>query len=300
MDKITHFKTFIAIVEKGNLKNAADYLNLTPSAISKHLSSLESTYSADLIIRDSKKIRITPQGMSFYRKCKQVIDKLLEAEALLQTAQTLSPCSINITLSQVLAQSPLMQALTLFSQKHTHIKLQIFVSNKNLDLLNESIDFAFRGGKLANSQVKYLPITQAGLNVAASPKFQASYQGRDPLQLIQEQLVIPSYINLSDLRVYLSKIGIRQPLELFTSCDDAFVYKKMVMEGMGIGVFLDFFIQDDIKEGRLIELNTPYSFTYNRLNINMLFHKNVSLAPHQSLFKDFIKKYFEQNPWPAA
>lgn len=66
---------------------------------------------------------------------------------------------------------------------------------------------------------------------------------------------------------------------------------------MGIGVFLDFFIQDEINEGSLNKLNSPYSFTYNRLNINMLFHKNVSLAPHQTLFKDFIKEYFKNNPW---
>jgi len=297
MDKLTHFKTFIAIVEKGNLKNAADYLNLTPSAVSKHLSSLEGIYKADLIIRDSKKIRITHQGSCFYKKCKKVIDSLLEAEAILQTTHTLSPCTLNITLSQVLAQSPLMKALKLFSQKYPHIKLQILVSNKNLDLLKDSIDFAFRGGKLADSQVKYLPITHANLRLAASPEFDMANHTRDPIQLIKDSLIIPSYINLSELRGYLAKIGIRQALELFSACDDAFAYKNAIVEGMGIGVFLDFFIQDEINQNRLVILNSPYSFNYNQLNINMLFHKNVSLPPHHALFKDFIEQHFKQNPW---
>lgn len=297
MDKLTHFKSFVAIVEKGNLKNAADYLNLTPSAISKHLSSLESHYCADLIIRDSKKIRITQQGHGFYQKCKQVIDSLADAESLLQDEDKLSIRTISLTVSQVLTQSPLMQALVQFSQTFPHIKLQVIVSNKNLDLLADDIDFAFRGGKLTDSLIKYVPITQAGLCLSASPDFLKAHTAKDPLQLIEDKLIIPSYVNLSELRVYLTRIGIKQSLANFTSFDDAFAYKRAILSGMGIGVFLDFFIQDEIKKGSLSDLNSPYSFRYNRLNINMLFHKNVSLSPHQTQFKDFIKAYFQSQPW---
>ena len=97
--------------------------------------------------------------------------------------------------------------------------------------------------------------------------------------------------------MYLTRIGIKQSLANFTSFDDAFAYKRAILSGMGIGVFLDFFIQDEIKKGSLSDLNSPYSFRYNRLNINMLFHKNVSLSPHQTQFKDFIKAYFQSQPW---
>jgi len=240
MDKLTYFKSYIAIVDKGSLKNAADFLNLTPSAVSKHLSTLEQYYNVDLAIRDAKSIRITGEGRIFYSKCKEVLESLAQAEELFLTSNLQTNSVLRITLSQVLSQGKFMQMLSAFSCAHPQIKLDIVTTNQNLDLVQQDIDFAFRGGVLADSKMRSVKLFQASTMLCAPASISRELNPEQMLQVITDKLIIPSYINLSTLRLYLKKIGINKPLTQFTALNDAFGYKHAVLSGMGIGIFLDF------------------------------------------------------------
>ena len=293
MDKLTHFKTFAAIVEKGSLKNAANYLNLTPSAVSKHLSTLENYYCADLIVRDAKHLRITAEGHRFYAQCKEVIRAVTNAEdVFIHTSNY--PQIIRLTIPQVLAQGNFLSALKAFREVHPNCRLDVITSNQNLDLKEHEIDFAFRGGKLADSQLKTIPLLKTRSILCAANSYTQTLEAGDPMTLINRDLLIPSYLNLSDLRQYLSQIGVDKPLTQFTSFDDAFTYKNAVMQGMGIGLFLDVFVREEIGKGQMIHIDKPFSFDFREITISMVFNKNVKLAGSHESFKNFIKEYFSE------
>jgi len=154
MDKLTYYKSYVAIVDNKSLKNAANYLNLSPSAVSKHLSILEQYYGVDLVIRDAKNIRITGEGKVFYHKCKDVLSSLAQAEELFFNGKQNTTSVLRITLPQILSQGSFMSMLTTFTKKYPQIKLDIIISNSNIDLVGQDIDFAFRGGILTDSQMR--------------------------------------------------------------------------------------------------------------------------------------------------
>jgi len=300
MDKLSFFKSYIAIIDQGNLKNAADYLNITPSAVSKHLSKLERYYAADLVIRDAKNIRITAEGKIFYKKCKSVLTSLIDAEEQFMNSSQQSNSTLRITLPQVLSQGKFMDMLNSFSHNYPHVKLDIIVSNKNLDLLLLDIDFAFRGGKLTDSQMRSVKLFQASTLLCAPPNYSQQVPPERLLALINEKLLIPSYVNLSTLRLYLQKIGINKELSQFSAIDDAFSYKNAVLSGMGIGIFLDIFVERELKQGLLWHILEPHDFGYKSINFNMIYHKNIKLAKAQQLFKNFVSKYFDKNKWSTS
>ena len=294
MDKLTYFKSYIAIVDHGSLKNAADYLNLTPSAVSKHLSTLERYYSADLVIRDAKSIRITGEGKTFYTQCKQVLESLNAAEELFFSDDQQAQSVLRITLPQVFSQGRFMQMLSAFCHAHPQIKLVLIITKKNLDLVQQDIDFAFRGTPLADSQLRSVKLFQAKTILCAPQSFTPQLTTEQQLRVIEDNLLIPSYINLSTLRLYLQKIGITKPLSQFTALDDAFSYKQAVLAGMGIGIFLDFFVEHELKQGEIWQITDPHPFSYKSLDFKMIYHKNIKLAKAQELFKGFVMEYFKE------
>ena len=293
MDKLTYFKSYIEIVEKGSLKHAADFLNLTPSAVSKHLSTLEQYYGIDLAIRDAKSLRITGEGRVFYNKCKDVLASLALAEEPFINSSQQATSVLRITLSQVLSQGRFMQMLSDFSCAHPHIKLDIVTANINIDLVQHDIDFAFRGGKLADSRMRSMKLFQANTVLCAANNIPRELDPQKMLHTITDKLIIPSYINLSTLRQYLKKIGINKSLSQFTALDDAFGYKNAVLSGMGIGIFLDFFIQPELEKNNVWQILEPHSFSYKTMDFFMIYHKNIKLAQSHEIFKNFVAAYFK-------
>ena len=292
MDKLTYYKSYIAIVDNNSLKSAADYLNLSPSAVSKHLSTLEQYYGADLVIRDAKNIRITGEGKFFYQKCKAVLTSLSQAEELFFNSKKNTTSILRITLPQILSQGKFMGVLTAFSQQYPQIKLDIIISNNNLDLVEQDIDFAFRGGILSDSQMRCIKLFKAKTVLCAPANYSKELTEAQLLQMITDNLLIPSYVNLSTLRAYLQKIGIKKSLNQFTAINDAFSYKNAVISGMGIGIFLDVFIEKELIQQQVWQIEKPYHFGYRALDFTMIFHKNIKLAKSHELFKSFIVSHF--------
>lgn len=295
MDKLTYYKSYIAIVDNKSLKNAANYLNLSPSAVSKHLSILEQYYGVDLVIRDAKNIRITGEGKVFYHKCKDVLASLAQAEELFFNGKQNTTSILRITLPQILSQGKFMSILSAFTKQYPQIKLDIVISNSNVDLVQQDIDFAFRGGILTDSQMRCIKLFKARTMLCAPASYTKELTAPQQLQMITDKLLIPSYVNLSTLRTYLQKIGIKKPLNQFTAINDAFSYKNAVLAGMGVGIFLDFFIKKELEEQHVWQIQEPYHFEYRTLDFNMIFHKNIKLATSHELFKDFVSNYFNGN-----
>jgi len=293
MDKLTYFKSYIEIVDKGSLKNAADFLNLTPSAVSKHLSTLEQYYGVDLAIRDAKSLRITGEGRIFYNKCKQVLETLAQAEEPFLSGSQQTNSVLRITLSQVLSQGRFMQMLSDFNCAHPQIKLDIITSNQNLDLVQQDIDFAFRGGKLTDSKMRSIKLFQASTVLCAPATISRELNSEKMLAVIADKLIIPSYINLSTLRMYLNKIGINKSLSQFPAINDAFAYKNAVLSGMGIGIFLDFFVKTELEENSIWQILEPHPFSYKSMDFYMVYHKNIKLAKSHETFKKFVIDYFK-------
>jgi len=295
MDKLTYYKSYVAIVENKSLKNAAKYLNLSPSAVSKHLSILEQYYSVDLVIRDAKNIRVTGEGKAFYYKCKEVLVSLAQAEDIFFNGNRNTTSILRITLPQILAQGSFLSMLSTFTHQYPQIKLDIIISNSNIDLVEEDIDFAFRGGILTDSQMRSVKLFSASTMLCAPSGYATGLTESQQLQMIHDNLLIPSYVNLSTLRTYLQKIGIKKPLNQFTAINDAFSYKNSVLCGMGIGIFLDIFISKELEEQQVWQFKEPFQFEYRTLDFNMIFHKNIKLAASHELFKCFVSNFFKSD-----
>ena len=82
MSRIDTLQTFVSVVRTRNFTAAADALNVTPSAISKQISSLEERLGVRLLNRTTRSVSPTEAGQMFYQHCENILDSINEAEKL--------------------------------------------------------------------------------------------------------------------------------------------------------------------------------------------------------------------------
>ena len=292
MDKLLIFRSFVTIVDEESLKGAANTLNLSPSAISKHLSLLESAYNTSLISRSGKKLNLTPYGREFYKKCKDILNQVEHAEQFLEQKNGVPKGSVSVTIPQILGDGKLISAFKKFSQQYPSINLKIITQNTNIHILDENIDFAFRGGHLTDSQLKSIYLFQSKSSLFSTSDLLKTLDKENMIKEIERHLIIPSYLNLYDFKLFLKKIGLTKRFELYPTVDDAFVYKNLVLSGQGLGIFLECFFEKEISENKIIKIERPAPFDFRTMKFHMLFHPKTVLSRPQLVFKDFIKDYF--------
>ena len=86
MDQLTAMRVFHAIVTYDSFRNAAEHLNMAPSVVSKHLSSLENHLGTLLIERTTRTLKLTEVGQNYLEKCQRILNEIDEAEAEISSA----------------------------------------------------------------------------------------------------------------------------------------------------------------------------------------------------------------------
>ena len=151
-----------------------------------------------------------------------------------------------------------MDLLKSFNEQYPAITFDMKASNAVDDIIENRIDFAFRMGKLNDSRLTAVPLTQTNPMFCASPEYLSRHGKPDSIDALfsDHRLILPSYINLSEqLRMFFSSAD-KLPIAIdnsHTSNNESVLYGA-VTRGMGVGIMLDLTIREDLKTGRLVEL----------------------------------------------
>ncbi len=292
MSKFTAYQVFVAIVENNSLTKAADRLNLSPSAISKQLSSLELDLGVTLIDRSTRSLAVSDAGRTFYAKCIEILYAVEQAEESIKVEEDEPSGKIHITVPQILAYGFFMRMLSDFTRKYQKVNLEISVSNEYLDLHNEKIDFAFRIGHLKDSNLKAIPLMKTRPLICASATYFEKYNRPKNIEdLSAHRLIMPSYLNLSEMRQFLSALKLNPNIEEHHMINDALAYYNAILSGMGIGVLQSVIAQTEIQKGNLVNLFPD--FQIKAFRIHLLFKAQMFSSKKIVEFKQFAKSYTE-------
>ncbi len=295
MARFTQYKVFVAAFEMGSVSSAALHLNLSPSAVSKQLSSLESHLQVKLFERSNRNIKPTESGKAFYPRCKSILNEVMDAEQHLQTNRQALSGTIRITLSKSLLASGIIEKLKTFTDQHPDICFDIHTSEDVEDLHESEFDFALRLGKLEDhSQLVALPLqtvypilcaTQSYIKTYGNPQNYADLENHKFCHLPLTQLSQP-------VRNFFKKQQLNFNLQ-HHQANDIETINQMVLASMCIGMMLDVAVAvaKQIDDGTLIEV-LPESRPPSK-KLYLIFRKEGSPAARNSAFKNFIKAAYK-------
>ena len=167
-------EAFVQVVERGGFSAAARTLGMTPSAVSKLVVRLEARLGVQLVHRSTRKLQLSAEGQQFYERSVRVLADLDEAER--NASAEIAPrgrVAINTSVSfgtQVLV--PLVPRLV---EQHPQIALDIALTDRVVDLMDERADIAIRWGPLPSSDLIARRLGETAQAIVGSPAYFARH-----------------------------------------------------------------------------------------------------------------------------
>jgi len=268
---------FCAAAEQGGFTAAANAAGVTPAAVSRTVARLEERLGVRLFVRTTRQIRLSEAGQAYYEQCRQALNQLLEAEREVSGQQAAPSGLLRISAPTTYGHYRLLPMLPAFRSRYPDIRVEVHVSNRNIDFAAEGYDLAVRVRAPADSTLIARHLEGAELVLVAAPdylrrrgepKSLAELRGHDCIQfeLPSSGRTIPWLFREEGKDVELATTG------GYACSDDVLAGVTLARHGAGIFQAYRFTVEEELRQGRLIELLKPFGGRSRPYNL---------LYPHQ-------------------
>jgi DNA-binding transcriptional LysR family regulator len=253
-------EAFVQVVDRGSFSAAAAVLGMTPSAVSKLVARLEARLGTRLVHRSTRKLQLTPEGQLYYERGVRVLADLDEAEHS-AAADALPRGRVSINASIAAGQRLLIPLVRPLLARHPQIQLDIVLTDRVVDLMDERADIAIRWGRLPPSDLVARKLGETGLAIVASPDYLARHgTPRTPQELLLHNRLGPNYRRMTPdwpLRVDGRQVDV--PISGNVRASDGESLRQLVLAGVGLGRLSLFHVGGDIAAGLLVPVLEEYN-----------------------------------------
>ena len=173
MDRFLAVSTFAKVVELGSFARAAERIGLSTSAVSRQVSELESHLNVRLLNRTTRRLSLTEAGQSFYEHSVQLLADLEDAEASVRATTAEPKGTLRVTCGVSFGMRYLAPALAEFCALHPDLLLDLDLSDRVVDLVEEGFDLAIRIGHIGSQGMVSKRLGWTQIVCCASPSYLA-------------------------------------------------------------------------------------------------------------------------------
>lgn len=173
MDRLSSMHAFVMAAELGSYARAAERLNLSAQMVAKHVTALEQRLGARLLNRTTRRQSLTELGHAYYERCKHILTEAEAADSLAQIMNDTPRGKLRVTAPVTFGSYSLMPLITAFLRDNPDVEIDLHLTDRFVDLVEEGYEAAFRIGPLATTGLTARPLAPYRLVVCAAPAYLA-------------------------------------------------------------------------------------------------------------------------------
>lgn len=269
MEMLKEMAIFAQVVDSGGFSAAARHLDLTTSAVSRHVSRLEKHMGGRLLQRTTRSIALTELGHQVHEACVRMLSTAREIHALAGSYSNRPNGVIRITAPVVFGQVWLAPKLPGFLRQYPEVNIELTLVDRNVDLINEGIDLAIRIARELPPGLAARPLCPMRYILVASPDYlQQHGTPKNPDELTRHQCIYLGYAKFREKWTLqhkehgrIEKVNVSSRIRINNSS----AILATVLADAGIGLVPEFTAAEAIKTGSALqilpdwELSDPYS-----------------------------------------
>jgi DNA-binding transcriptional LysR family regulator len=246
-------EVFVQVFETGGFSAAARALGLTPSAVSKLVTRLEARLGTQLVRRSTRKLQLTAEGQEFYERSVRVLADMDEAERS-ATADAAPRGRVSLNTSVSFGTHVLIPLVPLFRARHPQVLLDIALTDRVVDLMDERADIAIRWGALPPSDLVARRLGETTQAVVAAPSYLAAHgTPRTPDALEGHLRLDFSYRRrVADWPFLVDGRVLEMPVCGVVRANDGESLRHLALAGAGLARLSRYHIHHDLKAGTLV------------------------------------------------
>lgn len=305
LDRLLAMNVFVNVVECGSFARAAERLDISTSAVSRHVAELEGHLNTRLLNRTTRRLSLTESGQAYFERVLQLLADLEEVEAVAGSGAAKPKGTIRLTCSINFGIKHLAPAMGVFQSAHPEVLFDISVSDRFVDLVEEGLDLAVRIGDLGNANLIARKIGQMQLTACAAPAYlKAHGTPRHPRELVKHNCLTYEYAPVKHQWTFReraagkagSAAGNRAAEEVTVRVSGSVhgnngeLLAAVAADGVGIVFEPDFIVNDYIQSGRLVPILKNWLPAPS--SIYAVYPSRRHLSAKVRTFVDFLAEYF--------
>ena len=299
MDRFQEMRAFVAVVDSGSFVRAADALALSKTAVSRLVGDLEARLGTRLLHRTTRRLSLTPEGEVFHDRCRQLLDGVAEAEAELsaQAGEAIGQLRVNVPVSfGLLHLAPLWPA---FMELHPKVMLDVTLSDRIVDLVDEGYDLAVRIARLQASSLVSRRLASTRLILCASPQYLSRHGApAHPSELARHAVISYALLAMGERWEFEGPdgpVGVGVVPRMRSNSGDTCC--AAAVQHQGIVLQPSFLVAPHLASGALVELLPQYRSI--ELGVYAVYPSRKHLTTKVRALVDFLVDAFRMRAWPA-
>ena len=261
MDTIDGMKTVVAVVETGSFTAAGDRLNISKALVSKYVGEVEEALGVRLFNRSTRRLAITEAGKNYYDKVVPLLEEYGELLDNVAGEQSVPRGLIRISAPVTFGESSLSPVLPELFQRYPDLNVDLQLTDRKIDMLQEGIDLVIRIGGIDDSSLVARQINSYKLTMCASPEY-LSKQGapQNPQDLTQHKVIIDSNFRIGRQWPLIAPDGESHVVEVTSrvAVNSPRAVKELAVNSGGIALIPNFVIAEELEKGVLKEVLTDF------------------------------------------
>ncbi len=294
MDRLFSMKVFTRVVEMSSFARAAESLQVTAGVASRMVQALESHLRVKLLNRTTRNVSATDEGMAYYERCIRVLSEVEDMDAAASDARRTPQGRLKISLPASLAKGVLIPALPSFFEQFPDIDIELLMSDRRVDLVEEAVDCAIRVGPLQDLLLVAKHIGEVSRITCASPAYIEKFgEPKTPKELGNH--IVVNYVWNNGTRLREWDFMVDETLESVTvrgkiAVNDADAYLACGIAGLGIVSGSDYTLLPFIRSGALKEILS--GFRAPTRTVSLIYQQNRHLPSKLRVFIEWFTDAF--------
>ncbi len=291
-------EVFVQVVDAGGFTRAAEAMQLPKATVSTLIQSLEVALDVKLLHRTTRQVSVTADGAAYYERCVRILSDVREAEESLSRSRASPSGRLRVDTSSGIANEVIVPSLPDFFRRYPDIRLDLGTSDRQIDLIEEGVDCAIRGGNLADSSLIARRVGLLSFITCATPTYLDKHgRPEHPRDLTGHR----------GLNYFSSKTGktfdwdfrrgeerIDMVIPGCLSVNDPMVYIAAGMQHLGIMQLTNFMAEPLLANGSLEQVLVDWSS--DAFPIHVVYPQNRHLSAKVRVFVEWVADLFVNDP----
>lgn len=290
MDRLKQIESFVSVAARGSLTAAANAEGVAPAVVGRRIDALEERLGVKLLVRTTRKITLTHEGSAFLEDCQRLLADLANAEASVSAGGVKASGYLRVTAPAGFGRRHVAPLVPRFIEQHPDVNVSLNLSDRVVDIVNESYDCAVRVGDLPDSSLisvrmadnrRLCVATPAYLKRAGTPKHPNELLRHECLTLSSDASQTRGWAFVVDGAVTHLRPSGR------LDCSDGQVLHDWCLAGLGLAWRSTWEVEQEVASGRLLTVLDDFAAPPN--GIYAVFPHAKHLPLRVRLWIDFLK-----------
>ncbi|HVU51941.1 MAG TPA: LysR family transcriptional regulator [Polyangia bacterium] len=280
---------FLRVVETGSFTAAGAALGVPKSSASRAVGRLEEALGVRLLQRTTRRLTLTDAGQRYLAEVRGPLGRLAEASSEVADMGREPRGVVRVSTAPPVGEDLLVGLFSAFAREHARIRVELVVTSRRVNLVEENIDLAIRAGRLDDSSLIARKIAVTGIGLYAAPSYlERRAAPRQLAALAGHDVVIHSRAggSSSSWRLQGPRGVERVDVEGQLAADDLGTVRLLALAGAGIAMLPDVVVRGDVERGALTRVLPSYGLRGEPIHLVSAPLRHVPLRV--KLLRDFL------------